>query len=103
MHDERIMDIWGARTPYASGASWPARQDQFLTGTLTAAEVDRWVRGACLLCSNGCGVEVAVKDGRMVGIRGRVEDRINHGRLGPKGPVRLAGPAARPIDRAPGP
>jgi anaerobic selenocysteine-containing dehydrogenase len=52
---------------------------------VAAPEVDRWVRGACLLCSNGCGLEVAVKDGRMVGVRGRAEDRINHGRLGPKG------------------
>ena len=40
---------------------------------------------ACLLCSNGCGLDIAVKDGRMVGVRGLVEDRVNHGRLGPKG------------------
>lgn len=40
---------------------------------------------ACLLCSNGCGCDIAVKDGRMFGIRGRATDRVNHGRLGPKG------------------
>ena len=32
--------------------------------------MESWVRSACLLCSNGCGVDIAVKDGRMVGVRG---------------------------------
>jgi len=48
-------------------------------------EVERWVQSACVLCSNGCACDIAVKDGRMVGVRGRAVDRINHGRLGPKG------------------
>lgn len=48
-------------------------------------DVDRWVKSACVLCSNGCGCDIAVKDGRMVGIRGRADDAINRGRLGPKG------------------
>jgi anaerobic selenocysteine-containing dehydrogenase len=47
--------------------------------------VDRWVQSACVLCSNGCGCDIAVKDGKMVGIRGRAADRVNRGRLGPKG------------------
>src|SRR6188768_1689863 len=50
-----------------------------------AGAVDRWVPSACVLCSNGCGLDIAVKDGRMVGVRGRGSDRVNHGRLGPKG------------------
>jgi anaerobic selenocysteine-containing dehydrogenase len=29
-------------------------------------------------------LDIAVKDGRIVGVRGRAEDRVNHGRLGPK-------------------
>jgi anaerobic selenocysteine-containing dehydrogenase len=32
-----------------------------------------------------CGCDIAVKDGRMVGVRGRAADSVNHGRLGPKG------------------
>src|SRR5436305_13299096 len=32
-----------------------------------------------------CGMDVAVEDGRIVGVRGRAVDRANHGRLGPKG------------------
>jgi anaerobic selenocysteine-containing dehydrogenase len=47
--------------------------------------VDRWVQSACVLCSNGCACDIAVKDGRMVGIRGRAGDVVNHGRMGPKG------------------
>ena len=60
------------------------------------ATVDAWVQSACLLCSNGCGVDIAVKDGRMVGVRGRATDVVNHGRLGPKGlygSTRWANPA----------
>lgn len=83
--DDRIHDIWGDRTPYGSGALWPARVDLHLVDGVRPEDVERWVRGACLLCSNGCGLEVAVVDGRMVGVRGRADDRINHGRLGPKG------------------
>ncbi|MFL6239086.1 MAG: molybdopterin oxidoreductase family protein [Actinomycetes bacterium] len=80
---DRIDDIWGTRTPFGSGESWPVRVDQHLT--VDAGAVERWVKSACLLCSNGCGLDIAVADGRVVGVRGRAEDRINHGRLGPKG------------------
>lgn len=76
---------FGARAPYASGASWPQRVDGFLQNGLAQQRIERWVRSACLMCSNGCGLEIAVADGRIVGVRGRAEDRINHGRLGPKG------------------
>ena len=78
-------DIWGERTPYSPGETWPVRVDLHLVEGLGLDEVDSWVPSACLLCSNGCGLDIAVKDGRMVGVRGRAEDRINHGRLGPKG------------------
>ena len=47
--------------------------------------VERWVRSACVLCSHGCGLEIGVRDGRIVGVRGADGDRVNHGRLGPKG------------------
>jgi predicted molibdopterin-dependent oxidoreductase YjgC len=57
--------------------------DQFLT--VPEADVERWVQSACVLCSNGCGMDIAVAAGRMVGVRGRAVDRVNHGRLGPKG------------------
>jgi ferredoxin-nitrate reductase len=48
-------------------------------------DVERWVQSACVLCSNGCALDIAVAKDRIVGVRGREVDRINHGRLGPKG------------------
>ena len=81
----RIDDIWGERTPTDGRQPWPARVDEFLTPGVEAATVERWVGSACVLCSNGCGLDIAVKDGRMVGVRGRADDRVNAGRLGPKG------------------
>jgi ferredoxin-nitrate reductase len=81
----RITDIWGPTTPYPRGEPWPARVDTHLVDDVLEADVDRWVRSACVLCSNGCGLDIAVSAGRMVGVRGREHDRVNHGRLGPKG------------------
>jgi ferredoxin-nitrate reductase len=77
---ERIADPWGPATPHASGTAWPVRVDEHAVG-----EAERWVQSACVLCSNGCGLDIGVADGRIVGVRGRGVDRVNHGRLGPKG------------------
>jgi anaerobic selenocysteine-containing dehydrogenase len=82
---DRIADIWGDRTPHARDTSWPVRVDLQLGEGLGEDDVDRWVQSACVLCSNGCACDIAVKDGRMVGVRGRAVDMVNHGRLGPKG------------------
>jgi anaerobic selenocysteine-containing dehydrogenase len=80
----RLSDIWGPRTPYGSGDEWPARVDQLLERGVDESAVE-WVQSACVLCSNGCGLDIAVSGGRIVGVRGREHDRVNHGRLGPKG------------------
>jgi anaerobic selenocysteine-containing dehydrogenase len=45
----------------------------------------KWTRSICGMCSLGCGVEVAADHGKLVGIRGRPDHRVNFGRLGPKG------------------
>jgi anaerobic selenocysteine-containing dehydrogenase len=103
---DSIADIWGPRTP-SLGTNWPIRVDQNL-----AEEPDRWVQACCFLCSNGCGIDIAVKDdrpgGRIVGVRGREADVVNRGRLGPKGlyswvanasPDRLTRPLVRRGDR----
>ena len=58
--------------------------DTYLGDGAPVGEVDRWVRSASLLHSNGDAMDIAVKDGRIVGVRGRVGDRVNRGRLGPK-------------------
>ena len=84
---DRIAEPWGPRTPYAPGGSngnWPARVDQFLEGGVDRGDVERWVQSAAILHSNGDAMDIAVRDGRIVGVRGRAGDRVNHGRLGPK-------------------
>jgi anaerobic selenocysteine-containing dehydrogenase len=81
---DRIAEPWGTRTPYAPGESWPTRVDAYLADGLTEDDVDRWVQSASILHSNGDALDIAVKDGRIVGVRGRGMDRVNHGRLGPK-------------------
>ena len=86
---DRIADPWGARTPYGVGQAWPVRVDEQVGGEAGRpggpVEVERWVQSACVLCSNGCGLDIGVAGGRIVGVRGRAGDRVNHGRLGPKG------------------
>jgi ferredoxin-nitrate reductase len=82
MHTTRdsITDIWGDRTPFEGEGQWPVRVDQ-----RTFEEPDNWVQSACVLCSNGCACDIGVKDGRIVGVRGRADDIVNRGRMGPKG------------------
>src|SRR4051794_41057678 len=81
---DRIAEPWGSRTPYAAGDRWPTRADLFLDGDLSPEDVDRWVQSASILHSNGDALDIAVKDGRIAGVRGRVQDRVNQGRLDPK-------------------
>jgi ferredoxin-nitrate reductase len=75
---DSIVDIWGSRAPFVG--DWPERVDE-----RTVEEPERWVQSACVLCSNGCGLDIGIRDGRIVGVRGRAHDRVNRGRLGPKG------------------
>ncbi|MDQ1043508.1 molybdopterin oxidoreductase family protein [Streptomyces sp. V4I2] len=81
---DRIKNPWGARTPYGPGAPWPTRTDAHLAPGVAAHEVERWVPSASLLHSNGDAMDIAVRQGRIVGVRGRATDRVNRGRLGPK-------------------
>lgn len=82
--EDRIVDVWGQRTPYARGGRWPVRVDTHLADGVRVDDVERWVQTASTLHSNGDAFDVAVRAGRMVGVRGRPDDRVNHGRLGPK-------------------
>jgi anaerobic selenocysteine-containing dehydrogenase len=79
-HESRnsVADVWGPRTPHAG--QWPERVDE-----ATVDRPDHWVQSACVLCSVGCALDIGVKANRIVGVRGRATDRVNRGRLGPKG------------------
>ena len=72
-------DRWGERTPYSPGTPWPVRPDANVS--VEDSAVQRWVQSASLLHSNGDALDIAVSDGRIVGVRGRAEDRVNRGRL----------------------
>ncbi|BGP48863.1 hypothetical protein JCM10450v2_004742 [Rhodotorula kratochvilovae] len=79
-----VDKIWGERTPFhGDEKSWDVRVDKVLLEP--EDQVEKWVQSCCVLCSNGCAIDVAVKDGQVVGIKGREVDRVNKGRLGPKG------------------
>ena len=101
---DRIADPWGARTPYGRGDHWPVRADVHFEDGVGEPDVERWVQSASTLHSNGDAFDLAVREGRLVGVRGREVDRVNHGRLGPKdlygwqavgSPDRLARPLVR--------
>ncbi|MFC8192126.1 molybdopterin oxidoreductase family protein [Cellulomonas sp. NPDC057328] len=78
---DRIAEPWGTRTPYAAGTPWPRRVDMHLAEGVASEDVDRWVQTASILHSNGDALDIAVKDGRIVGVRGREVDRVNRGRV----------------------
>src|SRR5215204_2582198 len=65
---DRIKKPWGERTPFGADETWPVRVDQFLEEGV----------------SDGDALDIAVKDGRIVGVRGRRVDRVNKGRVDPK-------------------
>ena len=37
-------------------------------------EPDVWVHSACILCSNGCGLDIAVKDARLAELNGEITE-----------------------------
>ncbi|GAA6032618.1 hypothetical protein JCM8097_004841 [Rhodosporidiobolus ruineniae] len=76
--------LFGSRQPFhGDEKAWEPRVDYVLLEP--EEKVEKWVQSACVLCSNGCAIDVGVKDGQVVGIKGRAVDRVNKGRLGPKG------------------
>ncbi|MBV8835347.1 MAG: nitrate reductase, partial [Alphaproteobacteria bacterium] len=77
---DSVQDVSGDRTPFFGKERWPQRVDFRIM-----EEPERWVQSACVLCSNGCGLEIGVRGDRIVGVRGRSSDHVNRGRLGPKG------------------
>jgi ferredoxin-nitrate reductase len=67
---DRISDPWGSRAPYGAGQPWPVRVDQHLAEGVDEADVEHWAESASVLHSNGDGIDIAVKQGRIVGVRG---------------------------------
>lgn len=89
---DRIANVWVERIPFGLGADWLVRVGRFLENGVSEEDVDRWVQPASTLHSSGDAYEMAVRDGRIVAVRGRGMDRVNKGRLVPR-----TSSAGRPI------
>lgn len=81
---DRIAEPRGGRVPHGRHLPWRARVDTYLADGFDVARVQKWVQAASILHSDGDAMDIAVSDGRIVGVRGRAVDRVNRGRLGPK-------------------
>ena len=71
------LDIQSAE--YAYG------QDPVLGYTSARKHADRWVNTTCGYCSVGCGMQLGIRDGRVVSVRGNPDHPVNSGKLCPKG------------------
>ena len=49
------QNIWGDRTPFRGQSERPERVDYSVSD-----EPEQWVQSACVLCFNGCGVDIGV-------------------------------------------
>ncbi|MEU8176219.1 molybdopterin-dependent oxidoreductase [Microbispora hainanensis] len=106
---DRIADPRGRRTPYGPpdaverlaaalpshmrdalppvirlGSPWPVRVDMLTEDGAAEPSAERWVPAVSAAGSNGDALDLAVRGGRIVGVRGRAGDRVNHGRLDPR-------------------
>ena len=59
--------------------------DPVLGYTASRAHADRWVSTTCGYCSVGCGMELGVREDRVVSVRGNPNHPVNLGKLCPKG------------------
>ena len=74
------------RTAALTAASYVGLELPFSTQKEAfGADVDKWVRGSCRLCGVGCRLDLGVKNGKAVALRGVPESRTNMGYLCMKG------------------
>jgi anaerobic selenocysteine-containing dehydrogenase len=59
--------------------------DPVLGFTSARKHAERWVNSTCGYCSVGCGMQLGVRDGRVVSVRGNPHHPVNQGKLCPKG------------------
>ncbi len=60
-------------------------RDPVLGFTAERKHADTWVNSTCGYCSVGCGMQLGVRDGRVVSVRGNPDHPVNRGKLCPKG------------------
>ncbi len=80
----QVMKVGSRRLPF-SAESWAKAP------RIRDAKV---IHSVCPYCAVGCGLNVNVKDGRVLDIEGNPDSPINHGTLCPKGPANNVVPAS---------
>ncbi len=72
-----IRDSAVAAAAVAAGVNVPA----YSTNLITDSEFTKlkWAKAPCRFCGTGCGVNVAVKAGRVVATHGDIEAEVNRG------------------------
>ncbi len=60
-------------------------EDPVLGYTSMRKHADGWVNSTCGYCSVGCGMQLGVRDGHVVSVRGNPDHPVNQGKLCPKG------------------
>lgn len=74
------------RTAALTAASYVGMNLPFsLEGEAHAADAEKWVKGVCRLCGVGCRVELGLKNGKAVALRGVADSRTNLGYVCMKG------------------
>jgi assimilatory nitrate reductase catalytic subunit len=79
MNLNRLLGLDNLRKQYAY------TDDPVLGYTSARRVADRWVKTTCGYCSVGCGMEIGVRGGKAVAVRGCEEHPVNLGKLCPKG------------------
>lgn len=59
--------------------------DPVLGFTSARKHAERWVNTTCGYCSVGCGMQLGVREGKVVSVRGNPDHPVNRGKLCPKG------------------
>ena len=59
--------------------------DPVIGYTSARKHADRWVNTTCGYCSVGCGMQLGVREGKVVSVRGNPTHPVNRGKLCPKG------------------
>ena len=59
--------------------------DPVLGFTAESKHADKWINTTCGYCSVGCGMQLGVRDARVVSVRGNPDHPVNRGKLCPKG------------------
>jgi Uncharacterized anaerobic dehydrogenase len=79
MNVKRLLGIDTLQEKYAYG------QDPIYGYTSAEKIPDTWVATTCGYCSVGCGIQIGVKQGQAITVRGNVDHPVNSGKLCPKG------------------